>query len=366
VALALLLSLPLAGPAGAATRRRATPRPLFPACDSVAGTPAVTFSRDGGQTFAPVDQKLEGVGYTYGLAALDASTLLSWHKTALSISTDGGCSWGKIGDYADGGFPPAIVAGRGDAFIYSDQRPFFARFDVAARQFTMLKAPGSIVGLIVDPAMPAHLRAGTSEGDVFDSVDRGSSWTRIGVVPSNGLTIYRIAFDSRDLDHLVAGVLARGVLTSRDGGRNWLQAAGLGSRGAASVPSQVVISPADGNVVWSRSHDNGDENSPSHGDHIYRSIDGGLSFTAVVDASASVTLINGPVMAAHPTDTNVVYFVFGTYFQGYETDLFRYDAATRQLVKTHLDRDDIDSIGFSPADPNVMYFGLEVERPAAP
>jgi hypothetical protein len=111
-------------------------------------------------------------------------------------------------------------------------------------------------------------------------------------------------------------------------------------------------------------HDDGDEASASHGDHIARSVDGGLTFAAAVDASADVTLINGPVMAAHPTDPNVLYFVFGTFFQSYGTDLFRYDAATRSLQKSHLDVDDIDAIAFSPADPDVIYFGLESERGA--
>ncbi|MCU1347354.1 MAG: hypothetical protein JWO56_384 [Acidobacteria bacterium] len=343
-----------------ATRRRTAPRPLFPACDTVTGTPAVTFSRDGGQTFAPVEQKLEGVGYTYGVAALDASTLLSWHKSTLSISSDGGCSWANVGDYEDGGFPPSIVAGRREAYIYSDNRPFLGRFDVATRTFTTLKAPGSIIGLIVDPAMPSHLRVGTAEADIFDTVDSGASWTRVGIVTARIPLIYRIAFDPHDLNHILAGTVADGVLSSRDGGRNWTLATGLGTKGQVNA-FQVLVSPADPGVAWAMALDMSDEASASHGRHVYRSTDGGLTFAPVVDASADVPLINGPAMAVHPTDPNVVYFVFGTYFQGYGTDLFRYDAATSRLTRAHLDRDDIDAIAFSPADPNVMYFGLEIE-----
>ena len=66
-------------------------------------------------------------------------------------------------------------------------------------------------------------------------------------------------------------------------------------------------------------------------------------------------------MAADPHDQNVVYFVFGTRFQGYGTDLFRYDAATRSLTMTHSDNHDINSIAFSPVDPTLMYLGLEYE-----
>jgi hypothetical protein len=56
-----------------------------------------------------------------------------------------------------------------------------------------------------------------------------------------------------------------------------------------------------------------------------------------------------------------VYFFFGTAFQGYGTDVFRYDTATGALTVAHNDSDDINSIAFSPANPRIMYFGLESE-----
>lgn len=346
----------------AAPHRRASTPPLFPACDAAAGSPAVTFSRDGGQTFAPVLQPLEGVGYTYGVAALDATTILSWHKSTLSISRDAGCSWTAIGDYADGGFPPSIVAGgANDAWIFSDNREFLAHFDAATRALTTLKAPGSILALSVDPAMARHLRVGTSEGGIFESTDNGATWNRTAVVPAAIPLIYRVAFDRYDPQHIVAGLAAEGVLTTKDGGRTWTHATGLGAKNQINA-FQVVVSPADPNVVWAEALDMSEGESASHGRHIYRSADGGLTFTAVVDASPDVTLVNGALLAAHPTDPNVVYFVFGTFFQGYGTDVFRFDAATRELRRSHLDVDDIDAIAFSTTDPNVMYFGLEVER----
>ena len=66
----------IAVPSFAARRRAAVSAtvPLFPDCASVEGTPGVTFSRDGGATLAPVTQKLDGIGYSYGLAARDRDT----------------------------------------------------------------------------------------------------------------------------------------------------------------------------------------------------------------------------------------------------------------------------------------------------
>lgn len=81
----------------------------------------------------------------------------------------------------------------------------------------------------------------------------------------------------------------------------------------------------------------------------------------MVDEGPGVKLINGPLLVAHPTDADVLYFVFGTHFQGYGTDLFRFDAATRTLTLTHNGYDDINAITFAPADPRVMYLGISEE-----
>jgi hypothetical protein len=84
-----------------------------------------------------------------------------------------------------------------------------------------------------------------------------------------------------------------------------------------------------------------------------------------VTQSSTVTLINGTPMVPHPTDADVLYFTFGTYFQGYGTDLFRYDAGAGvnpRLTHTHNSHQDINAIEFMPGDPAVMYLGLTHER----
>ena len=98
--------------ANAAPQRRAVRLPPpFPTCAMVTGTPAVTFTRDQGATLAPAAEALSGIGYTYGLAALDTpGTLLAWHKADIIISTDDGCSWRVLATFADYDFPPRIVA----------------------------------------------------------------------------------------------------------------------------------------------------------------------------------------------------------------------------------------------------------------
>jgi photosystem II stability/assembly factor-like uncharacterized protein len=347
-----VLTLLLTAPLLAASRRRASlPKPLFPQCSVINGTPAVTFTRDEGASLTPVAQRLSGIGYTYGLTALDTpGAMLSWHKSTLSLSQDYGCSWTPAGDFNDPDlFPPRVVAAKGGrAYAWSDNRVFLLRYD--SRGATTLKSPGTLIGLGVDRADGLHVRVMSTDGLVSDSRDGGDTWTTVGVMQNAPPFLYRAYFDPADLDHIVAG--GRGYV-SRDGGKSW----SLATVAARLNVYEVMISPVDGNTVWAEALDFNEERR-----HIYLSRDGGATYKPVVDAGAGVQLINGNIMAAHPRNANIVYFVFGSHFQGYGTDLFRYDDGMGTLSVTHNAYDDINAIAFLPDDPSVIYLGLETEQ----
>jgi len=351
--LTLVLTLSFVLPLAAQSRRRATTQPVpFPGCTIVNGTPAITFTRDEGRTLTPTAQPLSGNGYTYGLAALDTpGTMLSWHKSTLSISNDNGCSWQPVGDF-ETDFPPTITPARGGrAFAWSDNRQFILRYD--SRGAKVLKAPAVGVGVGTDPSNGDHVRVGDTDGNLWNSTDAGESWTPINSLPpqSNSF-VYRFSFDPSNIDHIVAGRLAGGAFVTFDGGKHWDRT----SFGNAFNVMNFAISPVDGNSVWAMAVDGG---SGLHA--LHHSSDGGRTFVQVVAASAEVTIINQPVMAAHPTDPNVVYFVFGTFFQQYGTDIYRVDA-NGGVTTAHNAADDVNAIVFSPFDPSVMYLGLEVQH----
>jgi hypothetical protein len=362
--LALLLVL-LTTQSTFAARRRASAPSLFPPCTVVNGTPAVTFSRDGGKSLATTAQRLQGVAYTFGVAALDAMTLLSIQNTTLSISTDAGCTWRVVGEVAfSDPLPPFITAaGRARAYIWSDSRENLARY--ANGTIKILKPPIDIVGLGVDRASVDHIRIAGGGGSLWESFDGGDSWQFVARPPAENEFAYRASFDPSNLDHVVWGFASNAASVTFDGGRTYTTAGGFAM--PANVFS-VAISPADPNTVWAMAINikEADTHPPSQGRHMYLSRDGGVTFAPVIDAGPTVTLINGPLIAPHPTDPNVLYFVFGTYFGKYGTDLFRYDAASRVLTVNHFQYDDFDAIVFSPIDPNVMYFGLEVVQLSQP
>ncbi|WAS94887.1 WD40/YVTN/BNR-like repeat-containing protein [Nannocystis punicea] len=331
-----------------------------PNCELVTGTGAVTFSFDQGATLTPMDQQIKPVTYTFGLVALGKpGAMLAGSGQQILASDDAGCSWHSIG-MAGNPNAPAVrlhAAGETRAYAYGDNNDAIVRVDDEVIQ--KLSSPAGqegIVGLGVDPDDPDHVRIGDSAGRVWDSVDAGMTWEQVGIPAFAGTLAYRAAFDPNDIDHVLFGALAEGVLVSHDAGEGWQSATGLSSGNANGF--NVVVSPVQGDIVWVEGLDLEDPNDQTQR-HVYRSEDGGLTFTAVVEANEAM-LYNGNHLFPHPTDPDVLYFVFGSNYQNYGTDLFRYDYGEDKITLTHnMWHDTV--ITFLPGDPSVIYLGLSIE-----
>ncbi len=281
----------------------------------VTGSSAVTFTRNEGFTLAPFAAAPQPLVYTYGLAAMidEVDTLVAWSGNDLLISDNAGCSWRVAATVEGADFPPKLEPARGGrVYAWSENREFFVRYD--ARGAVKLRQPAEFVGVAVDPANADRVRAGGSNGTLWESVDAGETWNPLGS-KINAALVYRFAFDAHDLDHILVGTVTTGAYLSRDGGRNWTPVQGFGN--SANV-FHLAFSPVDSNRVWAVAIDNEQSNNghPSHGRHIYLSDDGGATFRAVVDEKPGVKLVNGPTMAPHPTNRDVLYFIFGTHFDG--------------------------------------------------
>ncbi|HYR28274.1 MAG TPA: dispase autolysis-inducing protein, partial [Thermoanaerobaculia bacterium] len=236
----------------------------------------------------------------------------------------------------------------GRMYVWSDNRRFLMRYD--SRGLRTLKPPADFVGLGVDASNGEHLRAAGNDGSIWESTDGGESFTQIGALTADPALFYRFAFDPQNLDHILGGTIITGAHVSRDGGNTWTRAEGLGR---STNAFEIAISPADGSRVWVEGLDMSESRR-----HIWVSDDGGTTFTAVVDEAPGIELVNGNLLAPHPTNKEVLYFVFGTHIFAYGTDLFRYDHAARSLTVTHNDHDDVNAIAFSRRDPNLMYLGI--------
>jgi hypothetical protein len=202
------------------------------------------------------------------------------------------------------------------------------------------------------------------DATIFTSSDDGATFDR-GTTPAfaDAGLVYRAFFDPKQPQHIVFGAATDGGRVTFDGGVTWTPSTGLSSTGQQRANLfEGVVSPVDGDVVWAAGIDIEETFvDPNGGRHIYRSDDGGLTFAVVASQTSAVTIVNGPMMAASPTDADVFYFVFGTFFQGYGTDLYRV-VADGTVTRTHNDNHDISALVFAPDDSATLYLGLVHEE----
>jgi hypothetical protein len=223
---------------------------------------------------------------------------------------------------------------------------------------TQLESPAEVCRLATERAQPDGLWLAGYDGSIRFSSNAGFTWVKRGQLPKpNGLAndaAYRIndaAFAS-DPMHVILGT-SGGAFVSSDGGVSWIRSQGLGTD-TINVFS-VAISPRDSSVVWAEAVEALSEPDVRF---IAVSVDHGHTFSQVITPSKDITLTNGVLLTPHPQKSEVVYFVFGTSFQVVETKIYKFDLNTRKVTFTRNPYPDIHSLAFSPADPNIMYFGL--------
>lgn len=330
-----------------------------PACAEVTGTAAVTFTHDDGATLAPARDTLTGVRYTMGLVALATpNAVLASHAGHVLRSDDAGCSWRDLGD---AGGDLVLVAAGASAFGYGDNQPLRVRID-GDRIVRLPDHPPGIVGLAVDRRYPRRVRIVDADAQLWESLDGGAAWAPIGVRPiTTSRIVYRGAFATDDLDHVVVGASFTGAHVSRDGGATWTTATGLapGIVPGASSAMNLAFAGADGAIVWATGI-NLDDGSR----HVWRSTDGGVSYTDLV-TQPEMTITNGMPIFPHPTNVDVLYATFGTYVQDHGTDLYRYDASTDAVALHQNAFQDVRAIAFLPSDPSWMWLGASRTAPTA-
>ncbi len=166
---------------------------------------------------------------------------------------------------------------------------------------------GRITAIGYHEAEPLRIFAGAADGGIFRSEDFGTSWTPL-FDDQTTLSIGAIAMHPQDADALLVGTgeanssgdsyPGTGVYRSTNAGQTW-EALGLE---ATHHIGRIVYNPLDPHVIYVAALGRLFSTSPERG--VYRSQDGGDSWQLVHSVNDSTGCVD---LAIHPTQPNIVY-----------------------------------------------------------
>lgn len=342
----------------------------LPTCTTPTGAPGVAFGPKGGATLQISTAAVQlGKTYTMGLTAVGAANVLyAEHAGTVYHSTDAGCAWTPIGSAPTS--PLRMIGAPGHrAYAFYDNGQTLVRLDNAT--VTTLTAPtANLLGLGVHPKQADVVRVGGTTGQLWQNTTAGSGlWQQIGKAAVSGGTGYRVGFSPLNLDRVIYGAMTKGLFLTTDGGKSWAAANFVGAITPQNLNGMnVAFSPVEESTVWAMAIDLNESlqiPSKTNGKYLWRSTDGGGSFSKVVAHLQvnDVTLTNGVHLRPDATDANVVRWAFGTCFSGYGTNLYRYDdgAPGAKLTWVNHPIAGIVEIVHHPAAPDLLVLGLRAD-----
>lgn len=257
--------------------------PKFPAT-VYAGTmgDAVYKSPDGGQHWLPHNVGLkEHVSFInqFLFHPADSQTIAAATTVGVFVSRDGGRSWTEqmagmievhivVSIAQDPVTTSTWYAGTtGGAYKSTDGMTTWKKVNNGLIPERILEASMSlgVNVLMVDPKTPTTLYAGTTKG-LFKTVDGAVSWTRIGEQLPDQFISWLVVDPASPRTLYVAG--RNGVSKSEDGGATWR----LANKGLTTTNIRILtLSPHDPRTIY----------AGTNGSGLYRSTDGGDSWTAM-------------------------------------------------------------------------------------
>lgn len=236
---------------------------------------------------------------------------------------------------------------------------------------------GSIGAVEVAPSDPNVIYVGSGEGlqrpdlstgdGMYRSNDAGKTWTKLGL--NDGQQIPRIAVDPRNPDRLFVAVMGhpygpneeRGIYRSEDGGRSFTRVL---YRNTTTGGADVVLSPGDPNtvyaVLWEAQQgpwENAAWSGPNSG--LFKSTDGGATWRQLAGGLPTTADGLGRIgIGISPTSPARIYV---TATAGDKSGIYRSDNAGDTWTRVTTDQrtfgrgDDFAAITVDPRDPNTLY-----------
>ncbi len=233
---------------------------------------------------------------------------------------------------------------------------------------------GAIGAVTIDPTNDNVVWVGTGEanprndvsyGDgVYKTTDGGDHWTNVGLKGTKYVS--RILVDPRNHNHVVVGALGdvfadsseRGVYVTDDGGSTWRQTLSVGPESGASDLAMDAQNPSVIYAgIWKFQRRPWTFVSGGTEDGIYKSIDGGATWTKLEGHGLPAYPIGRIGLAVAPSDGNRVYAVI----ESKDGVLWRSDDAGANWTKVS-DDTQVDArpfyfshVAVDPKNPNKVY-----------
>ncbi len=193
---------------------------------------------------------------------------------------------------------------------------------------------------------------GSDSPAAVDDPLQGLEYRLIG--PAAGGRVARVTGVAGDPLTYFAATAAGGVWKSNDGGLEWESV--FDDQPVSSIGS-IAVAPSDPNVVWVGSGEANIRGNVGEGNGIYRSTDGGTSWTHVWTAEGQIGTI-----IVHPKNPDVAFAaVLGSPFgPGPDRGVYRTadGGATWTRVLFKDDDTGASDVFFDPANPRILFAGL--------
>ena len=162
---------------------------------------------------------------------------------------------------------------------------------------------GRVVAVAGLPGSSTKFYFGSVGGGVWQTTDAGVVWKpmfdgqpaasigALAIAPSDPTVIYAGTGESDIRSNLSSG---DGVYKSKDGGRTWTN---IGLRETRQI-SRIVVDPQNANIVYVGAF--GHAYAPNNERGVYKSTDGGASWTKILDQGPSIGVSDLAIAAEDP------------------------------------------------------------------
>lgn len=231
---------------------------------------------------------------------------------------------------------------------------------------------GRIVGIAASPTDSNTILIAAAGGGVWKTTNGGASWASltdsqsttvmgaIAIAPSNSSVIYA---GTGEPDNSIDSYYGRGILKSTDGGTTWALMGG--NTFLRHTISRIVVDPTNLNVVYVAVAGGG-VNGFGGNTGIYKTTDGGATWTNMTAASGLTSNATYSDLAMSPSNSQVLYCSIGTFFG--DTSNGMYESTNAGVTWTQLANFPVNGtsagrISFSIAPTNGQVIYAQVSHP---